>query len=164
MDVTLLITRAAWASIAALGFAILFSVPKRALWAVALLAAIAYAMRDISMFHGLGPTIASLMASCSIGFLGIQLAHWVHTPTTVFIIPSVIPMVPGVFAYRAMMGILAISHAKDISTDLVLQTVGNGINAILILLALAVGVSLPSLVFRNKSVKEIRLLRWKRRS
>ena len=34
-----------WAVIAALGFATLFTVPRRAFWAVALLAAIGYAKR-----------------------------------------------------------------------------------------------------------------------
>ena len=156
----LVIAKCAWASLAALGFAILFTVPKRALWAVALLASIAYASREISLINGLDLVVGSLAASCFIGLIGIQLAHWVHTPTTVFVIPAVIPMVPGVFAYRTMMGLLEISRSSAVSNEILLQTASNGLNTVFILLALAVGVSLPSLLFKNRSVKEIRLLRW----
>lgn len=156
----LVIIKCAWASLAALGFAILFTVPKRALWAVALLASVAYASRQIALLNGLDLVVGSLAASCFIGLIGIQLAHWVHTPTTVFVIPAVIPMVPGVFAYRTMMGLLEISRSSQVSNEILLQTASNGLNTVFILLALAVGVSLPSLLFRNRSVKEIRLLRW----
>ena len=156
----LLLTKCAWASLAAIGFAILFTVPKRALWAVVLLAALAYGLREIALINGFDLVVGSLAASCLIGLIGIQLAHWVHTPTTVFVIPAVIPMVPGVFAYRTMMGLLEISRSSGASTEILLQTASNGLNTVFILLALAVGVSLPSLLFKNQSVKEIRLLRW----
>ncbi|WP_263080609.1 threonine/serine exporter family protein [Endozoicomonas sp. Mp262] len=161
--IILVITNCFWASLAALGFAIFFTVPKRALWAVAVLASVAYGSRSIALMNGLDLIVGSLVASCFISLIGVQLAHWVHTPTMVFVFPSVIPMVPGVFAYRTMMGLMEISRSSDVSAEFLLQTASNGLNTIFILLALAVGVSLPSLLFKNRSVKEIKLLRWLRR-
>lgn len=152
-----------WAAVAALGFAVLFSVPRRALWAVALMASVAFATREIALLNGLDLIVGSLVASCFIGLIGIQLAHWVHTPTTVFVIPAVIPMVPGVFAYRTMMGLLEISRSSGVSEALLLKTASNGLNTVFILLALAVGVSLPALIFKNRSVKEVQLLRCLRK-
>ena len=149
--------RCLWAATAALGFAILFTVPRRALRAVAALAIIGYAIRAIGLSHGFELPIATLIASCSMGLLSIPFAHRVHTPTTVFMAPAVIPMVPGVFAYRTMMGMLEISSSGSPSVDLLASTASNGLVAGFTLLALALGVSLPSLAFKNKSVKDIRL-------
>ncbi|MCW7554461.1 threonine/serine exporter family protein [Endozoicomonas gorgoniicola] len=155
----ILLERCLWAAIAALGFATLFTVPLRAFWVVASLAMIGYALRSAGMFFGLNLVVATLIASCSIGILAIQAAHWVHTPTTVFMAPAVIPMVPGVFAYRTMMGLLEISSTQSASVELLSTTAHNGLTAGFTLLSLAIGVSLPSLMFRNKSVKEIRFFK-----
>ncbi|MGI9276028.1 MAG: threonine/serine exporter family protein [Endozoicomonas sp.] len=152
------IERCLWAAVAALGFATLFTVPVRAFWAVALLAIIGYGLRGVGMMYGLNLVIATLIASCTMGLLAIQLAHWVHTPTTVFMAPAVIPMVPGVFAYRTMMGLLEISSNSSAPVELLSSTANSGLVAMFTLLALAVGVSLPSLLFKNKSVKEIRFI------
>ena len=145
-----------WAVFGALGFATLFTVPRRAFWAVALLAAVGYSLRGMVLDHGVSLVIATIVASCTMGLLSIQLAHWVHTPTTVFMVPAVIPMVPGVYAYRCMMGLLAISHNPDVPVDMLMQTTSNGLKAVFVILALAIGVTIPSLLFR-KSVKEIGL-------
>lgn len=147
-----------WATIAALGFGMLFTVPRRAFWAVGLLAAIGYGLRGATLLLGGDLVAGSLVASCTMGLLSIQLAHWVHTPTTVFMAPAVIPMVPGVFAYRTMMGLLEMSQNPKFEPELLIQTVSYGLSTVFILLALAVGVTIPSLLFRNRSVKEIRFL------
>ncbi len=152
----LLLEKILWAIIAALGFAALFTVPRRAFWAVAVLAAIGYCLRGLALESGWNLIVATLTGSCVMGLISIQLAHWVHTPTTVFMAPAVIPMVPGVYAYRFMMGLLEISSKSDISTELLTQTISNGLKAVFVVLALAIGVSIPSLLFR-RSVKEIRL-------
>ncbi len=160
----LLIEKCLWAVIAALGFATLFTVPLRAFWAVALLAALGFGLRLLLLINDYHLIIATLAASCFMGLLAIQLAHWVHTPTTVFMAPAVIPMVPGVYAYRTMMGLLEISGSKVVPVELLTQTASNGLNTVFILLTLAIGVSLPSLAFRNKSVKDIRFLSLYRKS
>ncbi|MGI9280226.1 MAG: threonine/serine exporter family protein [Endozoicomonas sp.] len=155
----LLIEKCCWAALAAMGFATLFTTPLRAFWATALLAAVGYGLRGMALHFGLDLLTSTLLASCTMGLLAIQLAHWVHTPTTVFMAPAVIPMVPGVFAYRSMMGLMEMSQTSTFSTDLLMQTISYGLNTVFILLSLAVGVTIPSLLFKNRSVKDIRLLR-----
>ena len=147
-----------WAVIAALGFATLFTTPRRAFWVVALLAATGFTLRGIALDQGWNLILATLTGSCTMGFIAIHLAHRVHTPTTVFMAPAVIPMVPGVYAYQFMTGLLHISNSPDIPIDLVTHTLSYGLNTLLVVLSLAVGVSIPSLLFR-KSVKEIRLIK-----
>ena len=162
MTTWILLERCIWAAGAALGFATLFTVPIRAFWAVALLAVVGYALRGMGMMYGLNLVLATLIASCTMGILAIQIAHWVHTPTTVFMAPAVIPMVPGVFAYRTMMGLLEISSTGSAPVELLSSTANSGLIAAFTLLSLAVGVSLPSLLFKNKSVKEIRFFKASR--
>ncbi|MRI32881.1 threonine/serine exporter [Endozoicomonas sp. OPT23] len=154
----ILFEKCLWAALAAIGFATLFTAPIRVFWATALLAALGYGLRGITLHYGGDLLSGTLIASCTMGLLAIQIAHWVHTPTTVFMAPAVIPMVPGVFAYRSMMGLMELSRAQEASADLLILAVGNGLNTIFVLLALAIGVSLPSLLFRNRSVKEIRFI------
>lgn len=158
----LLLEKCVWAALAAMGFATLFTSPLRAFWASAFLAALGYGLRGIALHFGLDMLTSSLLASCTIGLLSIQLAHWVHTPTTVFMAPAVIPMVPGVYAYRSMMGLIEMSQTATFSSDLLMQTISDGLNTIFILLSLAVGVTIPSLLFKNRSVKDIRLLKSRR--
>ncbi|PVZ68943.1 threonine/serine exporter family protein [Pelagibaculum spongiae] len=155
----ILIEKIFWATAAALGFATLFTVPRRTLWAVAVLAALGYGIRGLALEAELSLVLATLLASCSMGVVAIQFAHWVHTPTTVFMAPAVIPMVPGIYAYRFMMGLLDISTQQNVNPQIVAETASNGLVTVFVVLCLAVGVSLPSLLFKNKSVKEIRLLR-----
>uniref|UniRef100_UPI0021497B5C threonine/serine exporter family protein n=1 Tax=Endozoicomonas sp. SESOKO2 TaxID=2828743 RepID=UPI0021497B5C len=135
---------------------------KRQFRASAFLAALGYGLRGIALHFGLDMLTSTLLASCTIGLLSIQLAHWVHTPTTVFMAPAVIPMVPGVYAYRSMMGLIEMSQTATFSSDLLMQTISDGLNTIFILLSLAVGVTIPSLLFKNRSVKDIRLLKSRR--
>ncbi|WP_422411417.1 MULTISPECIES: threonine/serine exporter family protein [unclassified Endozoicomonas] len=158
----LLLEKCLWAALVAMGYAALFTSPIRAFWASAFLAALGYGLRGVALQFGLDLLTSTLLASCTMGLLSIQLAHWVHTPTTVFMAPAVIPMVPGVYAYRSIMGLMEMSQATTFSSDLLMQTVSYGLNTLFILLSLAVGVTIPSLLFKNRSVKDIRFLKSRR--
>ena len=65
-----------WASIAALGFAILFNVPRRTLFACALSGALAYGIRTLLTNSGLlGIEAATLFGAAAVGFLGVSFGH-----------------------------------------------------------------------------------------
>ena len=126
----LLLEKCLWAAVAALGFATLFTAPIRAFWAAGILAALGYLVRGLTMHYGGDLVTGTLIASCTMGLIAIQFAHWVHTPTTVFMAPAVIPMVPGVYAYRTMMGLLEMTSKENASIEVLIQTVNNGLIAI----------------------------------
>ncbi|PJE80467.1 hypothetical protein CI610_00550 [invertebrate metagenome] len=156
MDMLLLVVnKCSWAIVAALGFAVMFSVPKRALWAVALLSALLYGLRIVALYYGVELVVATFIAVCFGGLISIRIAHWVNSPTMVFMVPAVIPMVPGISAYRAMMGLMQITRSPEPAPELLYQTVSNGLTALFVILALAVGVSLPALILRNRSIREV---------
>ncbi|GGF63580.1 threonine/serine exporter family protein [Wenyingzhuangia marina] len=159
MNIIHQIEMALWLAVAAIGFAILFNVPKRTLFTIAILAALGGSCKLILMQFGIHIIVGSLVGATLIGLLSIPAAHGKHAPPLVFSIPAVIPMIPGAFAYKAMLGFIKLTG--NISTEayqLALeQTVNNSLKAIFIILALTAGVSFPMLMSRKESAKEIKI-------
>ncbi|MBE2222682.1 MAG: threonine/serine exporter family protein [Anaerolineae bacterium] len=144
-----------WSAIAAVGFAILFNVPPYTLPACALAGAVGHGLRAalIALF-GMPIEAATLLAATAVGFLGELLARHYHIPRLVFVVPGVIPMVPGVFAYRTMLGIFEMTGLADLSAvegaEVLLQTAVYAIRTGLILAGLAFGIIAPNLLFRRQ--------------
>ncbi|MCG6190528.1 threonine/serine exporter family protein [Maribellus maritimus] len=148
-----------WLGFASLGFAILFNVPLRTLWVIFLLGALGGTLKLVTMKMGGGIILGSFFGAMLVGFLSISAAHFRHAPPFVFAIPSVIPMVPGAFAYRTMLGIIKLTGDVDHATftQLLDDTVTNGLKAFFVLMALALGVSAPMLLTRRESAKQIKV-------
>lgn len=147
-----------WFGFAALGFAVLFNVPQRTLFIIWLLGASGGLVKLVMLSLGLGPVMASLLGASTIGVLSIPAAHNKHAPPMVFSIAAVIPMVPGIFAYRTMIGLLQLTGEVDSAYQQALsETINNGAKAVFILMALAVGVGLPNIITRKESAKEMKL-------
>ncbi|PID85966.1 MAG: hypothetical protein CSA11_01500 [Chloroflexi bacterium] len=145
-----------WSAIAAMGFAILFNVPRQALLACALSGALGHGLRAaIIALLGLPIEAATLLAATAVGFLGELLVRQYRIPRLVFVVPGVIPMVPGVFAYRTMLGIFEITGLADLSAvegpEMLLQTAVYAIRTGLILAGLSFGIIAPNLLFRRQS-------------
>ncbi len=156
-----LFEKALWFSLAALGFAVYFNVPKRTIIVTMILASMGGLCKLGLMELGLNVILASLVGASIIGILAIQAAHSLHAPHFVFSIAAVIPMVPGGYTYRTMMGLIELSNNRPESEQLVLltTTVHNGLTAAFITMALAVGVAVPMLATRRSSGKHIRLIK-----
>lgn len=99
------------AAVPALGFAMVFNVPNRALRYCALLGAIGHGSRLLLITLGLNIEWASLMAAILIGVIGIQWSRWLLAHPKVFTVAAVIPMFPGIYAYRAMIAVVEISRS-----------------------------------------------------
>ncbi len=153
MDVMqLVIVDAIWSALAAIGFAMLFNVPRRTLLACALTGAVGHATRALLIHFGMNIVPATLLGSSMIGFVGEYCGRRWHAPPILFTVSGAIPMVPGSFAYKAMLGAIRISTA-DASTGMPIL-VDAGINFAttgLILAALALGIAMPQLLFRRKT-------------
>lgn len=102
------------AAISAMGFSMIFNIPRRLLWVVAIGGIIAVCTRN---FVNLGPSngnvgldwgliLGSLIGSSLISIICIKAVHIFHTPHHCLSIPSVIPMVPGVLMYRALFALI----------------------------------------------------------
>lgn len=148
-----------WLGLASMGFAILFNVPVRTIWVIFLLGALGGTLKLLTMKLGGGIILGSFFGAVLVGFLSIYAAHSRHAPPFVFAIPSVIPMVPGAFAYRMMLGVIRLTGDVDHATfNLLLDdTITNGLKAFFVLIALALGVSAPMLLTRRESAKQIKV-------
>ncbi len=165
MEALLFIERCLWSGLAALGFAVLFNVPPRTLLAIFALAAAGAAVKLALLGAAVNPVLASFLGAATIGTLSVPTAHWKHSPPAVFSIAAVIPMVPGMYAYRMMLGVIELTGAVGDAYPFILaQTVNNAATTLFILMALAVGVGIPNLLTRQESAKQMQLRRRKRPS
>ena len=142
-----------WSALAALGFAVLFDVPRRLLPACLLLGALGHGSRTLLMKLGLGGVeAATLCAAVLVGFAAVGCARRARVPAIVFALPAAIPMVPGAFAFKTMLGVLRlVGGTAAPSPSLAVDTAVAAAKTALILAALAVGVGSPGLVFRRSA-------------
>ena len=151
-----IITKSIWAGIAAIGFAVLFNVPRRVILSIGMLGAVGGLIKFTLMNFDIGIIFASFLGATAIGIISIQMAHFRNSPPLVFSIPSVIPMVPGMFAYKMMLGLIdltSIENTDDYIQSLI-HTVNNGAKAMFILISLGTGVAIPMLLSRKESIKK----------
>lgn len=138
------------AAIPALGFAMVFNVPVRALPYCALLGAIGHGSRMVMMSWGLSIESGTFLAAILVGIIGIQWSRWYLAHPKIFTVAAVIPMFPGINAYTAMISIVKLSQS-GYSDALLIQVVSNFLKAAYIVGALSIGLSLPALwLYRKK--------------
>lgn len=145
----------------AYGFACLFNTPKKVLVVAGLLGSLGHALRFIlNQGFDLGLIMSTLCGAVLIGILGIVVAHRVHTPPVIFTMPACITMIPGVFAYKTMLGFIKLTDRTRIvdEPNLVHETMHNFVYTASLLFTLAIGISIGILLFRQDSAKMIRFL------
>ncbi len=141
------------AAISAVGFSMIFNIPRRLLWVVAIGGIVAVCTRNIV---NLGPTtgnlgldqgiiVGSFVGSALVSIICTRAMHWFHTPHHCLSIPSVIPMIPGVLMYRALFAVIDMHGVVGEVT----VAMHNGIRASLIILCIALGVAIPNIFVRR---------------
>jgi uncharacterized membrane protein YjjB (DUF3815 family) len=150
--ITLFIIDAWFAWIPAVGFAMVFNVPKKMLIYCAVGGAFAHSFRFLLMHFGLPIEWATLAASSSMGFLGLYWSRKHLIPRPVFTVASVIPMIPGSFAFTTVVGIVQL-NSGGYSLELIQIVIENGLRTLFILAALSFGLALPSLlIYRGRPI------------
>lgn len=159
MEIVEIVIKSFAAGVAAAGFGILFNVPQRTILPVVILGAVGGLIKFVTMHFGIGIVFASFLAATTIGVLSIRMAHFKNSPPLVFYIPSVIPLVPGFFIYKMMLGIMSLSSITDMNLYLqnLINTVNFGVKATFILISLGIGVAVPMLITRKETVKKKKL-------
>lgn len=140
-----------WSGIAAVGFAVLFNVPRSLLAGCLLTGALGHAVRALLMDYGMSIEWGTLISATLVGFCAKWLATRTNSPSAIFAIAGGIPMVPGVFAYRTMISLLSLATAttSDVSTALMVEASTNAIKTALILAAIGIGIAAPTLLFQR---------------
>lgn len=146
----------------AIGFALLFETPKKGLIIAGLLGGLGHAIRFGLLQADFGLVSATLCGTVTIGLTGIYCAHKIHTPPVVFTLPACITMIPGLYAYKTMLGCIRIYEegTTGAKTAFLLQdTAYNFILTSSLLFCLAIGICIAALIFRKKSVKKLRKIK-----
>ena len=141
------------AAISAIGFSMIFNIPRKLLWVVAVGGMLAVCTRN---FVNLGPSnnnmgldmglaIGSLAGSALVSIIAIKAVHWFHAPNHVLTIPSVIPMIPGVLMYRALIAFIEMNGVVGEVT----AAVQFGVASALTVLCISVGVAIPNIFARR---------------
>lgn len=139
------------AAISAMGFSMIFNIQRRLLWVVALGGIIAVCTRNFVNFElGYGPAVGSFMGSFVVSLIAVKAVHWFHVPNHVLTIPSVIPMIPGVLMYRALLSFINMHGVVGELTT----AFYNGTNSALIILCISLGVAVPNIFARRYIAKD----------
>ncbi|MDD6310378.1 MAG: threonine/serine exporter family protein [Firmicutes bacterium] len=93
------------AMVATMGFSLLFNVGKRDLPVCGLIGAIAWVIYKASMIYYASPILGCLFAAASVGITSFIASRVMKNASTVYIIPGIVPMVPGINVFNTMMAI-----------------------------------------------------------
>ncbi len=141
-----------FAAIPAVGFALVFNVPVNALKYCALGGAIGHGSRFLMLHYGVPIEWATFFAATIVGMVGVHWSHKFLAHPKVFTVAALIPMVPGVFAFKAMIALVEINHV-GFTPELMAVLMTNFLKAMFIIAGLAVGLAMPGLLFyRRKSI------------
>ncbi|QFI53482.1 threonine/serine exporter family protein [Aeromonas simiae] len=153
MDLLWLLAKDAfWSAIPAVGFAMIFNVPPRLLKYCAMGGALAHSLRTLLIHSGVPIEWATLAAATTVGFVCVYWARRLLVPRPVFSVASIIPMIPGSFAFKAMISIVEL-NINGFSLTLLENALENGLKALFIVAALSFGLAIPSLVvYRNRPI------------
>ena len=146
MDFVLILEKGFFAAIAALGFAAVGNPSKAAFRYVPIIAFLGNALRfSLMTYAGMNIAIATFLASVFAGFIAVGFAYHARYPIEVFAFPALLPMIPGQFAYRSILGMIRFMEStQEVAQEQYLPGIfSNLITALLTMFALGVGVAIP---------------------
>ncbi|MDE6117659.1 MAG: threonine/serine exporter family protein [Duncaniella sp.] len=152
---------ALFAAIAAIGFAAISNPPRRAYLYCAIIAAAGHSTRFLLMqtpaLH-LHIVIATTIAAFVIGILAVLFSPMAKTPAETCLFPSLLPMIPGMYAYRAFGGLaMCLYHGSEgYFQHYFYLFANNGLTCLFILLGMVIGATIPIFLLKKISFQATR--------
>ncbi|MBV9643716.1 MAG: threonine/serine exporter family protein [Verrucomicrobia bacterium] len=145
---------ALFSALAAVGYVLLFNVPTSIAWACVVCGLASHTLRTLCMHLGVDIVSGSLLGGLAVGFLAQGFARFYRAPAVAFAFPGVVAMIPGAFAFRAVIGCLQIVNAGAVApTSLLAETLALAATCLLMIAAIAVGIAAP-LILTQKKIKK----------
>lgn len=120
-----------------LGFAVLFSTPWRIALVAAAIGSVVNVGRLLLVDQGVNAAVAAVAAGLAVGVGAFLLSSPVRAPRVALTVPSIVIMVPGAAAYRAIVATI------DGDT---LTAVQNGVQALFVVVGLVVGLTVARIL------------------
>jgi uncharacterized membrane protein YjjP (DUF1212 family) len=151
-----------WQDVIAAGTAVFaystfFSTPSSMLpWPVSI-GMLAHALRWVALsVLGLGVATGALVACVAVGAILTPVSHRRHMPFAAIGFASVVSLMPGVYLFRMASGLVQICGGSPISPDLLSETVSSGMTALIIILAMSLGLIVPRMLIERVYVRRQR--------
>ena len=107
-------------------------------------------------------TTATLCASLLIGLGSLWLGGRIYCPTTVLSIPALLPMVPGIYAYKTVFSLIMFLQSLDRADEgmrYMQQFFLNATVSLSVIALLAAGATLPIFIFKRRAFSMTRRTR-----
>ncbi|MDE6400619.1 MAG: threonine/serine exporter family protein [Muribaculaceae bacterium] len=142
------------AAIAAIGFGAISRIPRRAYLFCGLIAAIGHSLRFLLMNPDLGHLhilLATAIASLLIGTLAVFASPLAKTPAEAYLFPSLLPMIPGIYAYKSFGGMVMclLGESKSQFDYYFYQFAENGLICVAIIMAMVTCATIPIFTFKT---------------
>ncbi len=105
------------------GFSILFHAPKKHIAAVGLVGALGWLTYNYFTISGSGSVLACFAGSCTVALISDLFSRLFKDAATIFIIPGILPLVPGANMYYTMLAILEgnIQKTASLGTETIMM-------------------------------------------
>lgn len=152
---------ALFAAIAAIGFSSISNPPRNAYIYCAFIAAAGHSVRFLLMqpcAASMSIIPASAIAACVIGLLAVLLSPHAKTPAETFLFPSLLPMIPGIYAYKTFGGIVMclFHNGEGDFMHYFYLFAYNGLTCLFIILGMVIGATVPIFLLKRISFQATR--------
>ena len=150
-----------FAAIAAIGFSAISRPPKQAYLWCALIAATGHGFRYVlmqsEMMH-VHIVIATTLAAFLIGIMSVLLSPKTKVPAETYLFPSLLPMIPGIYAYKTFDGLVMCMYnsGEGVFEKYFYLFASNGLTCFFILLGMAIGATIPIFMLKKISFQATR--------
>jgi uncharacterized membrane protein YjjP (DUF1212 family) len=147
-----------FSALAAFGYLFLFNVPPQIAWACVVCGVASHTGRTLCLHLGLDIVSGTLIGAAAVGFLAQWFGRYFRSPAVAFSFPGVVAMVPGAYAFRAVIGWLQIAAAgPGAAPALVIETLALSFSCLLLVGVIAIGLAAP-LIFTNRATASASVL------
>lgn len=141
-----------FAALAAIGFAAISNPPRIALKWCGVIAAAGHITRYCLVnYTPVGIVPASMVGALAVGLLAIIIAKRVKCPPETFSFPALLPMIPGIYAYRTVQAfVLALTaHTEQEFQHFFYLSESNCLTCVFVILCMVIGQMLPIIAFKR---------------
>ena len=109
-------------------FSIIFNAPRRLLLACGFVGAVAWTIYQFTVDMQFGKVGATFLGSLILGLLSHTMSRRYKRPVIIFIVPGIIPLVPGGTAYEATRFLVSNNYTSAVNTFLEVTLISGAIS------------------------------------